>query len=311
MKIKYTIIAKLNHLSAKEMDLFFYLCRRMDQRTGYVEGVYYRHVMKHTGMCKQSFYNALRGLEEKAIITVEKLSEVDYNVLILDNHFPNDAERRKGYVKLNRKAFHSKAFSELKAHEKYMLLEFLKRTHENGHSFKINTENLYKNFKELLGVSKRVIQGYLHNLRKFFSIGIKDGKYYITYLHSVFRDESKNGKTEENWFLEHLVKKECWRNHISYDEKSLADTAYLPIQYRSIRDRNNMLQTLMLCIQKSVEDTERKERQLQMKYVHKLLRRALDLPVNECRSEKKPVQATTEGEPSVEGNPGKFLPVIE
>lgn len=286
MKIKYTIISKLNTLSAKEMDLFFYLAQNMNQFNGYVEGVYYRDVMKVTGMCKQSFYNALKGLEEKGIVSVNKLSEVDYNVLILDNAFPDAEARSKGYVKLNRKAFRKKEFWQLKAHEKYMLLEFLKGTHENGSSIRIGVEKFYKKYRKLLGVSNRVIRGYLHNLRKFFSIGIKDGKYFITYLHSVFSDNArKQKKSEEAWYREHLVKKECWRNHIEYDEKSLISTAYLSRQYYDFFNGRSEIEkimeaakTLMLCIRTSIEGIQRKERQLQPKYIHKLLRKSIGLP---------------------------------
>lgn len=286
MKIKYTIIPKLNTLSAKEMDLFFYLAQNMNQFNGYVEGVYYRDVMKVTGMCKQSFYNALKGLEEKGIVSVNKLSEVDYNVLILDNAFPDAEARSKGYVKLNRKAFRKKEFWQLKSHEKYMLLEFLKGTHENGSSIRIGVEKFYEKYRKLLGVSNRVIRGYLHNLRKFFSIGIKDGKYFITYLHSVFSDnDCKQKKSEETWYREHLVKKECWRNHIEYDEESLKSTAYLSRQYYDFFNGRSEIEkimeaakTLMLCIQTSIEGIQRKDRQLQPKYIHKLLRKSIGLP---------------------------------
>lgn len=289
MKTKYTIIQKLNTVTSKEMDLFFYLVMNMNQHNAYVEGVYYRDVMKVTGMCKQSFYNALKGLEEKEIVQVQKLSEVDYNVLILGNHFPNVEELKKGYVKLNRKAFRKKEFWDLKAHEKYMLLEFLKGTHENGHSIRIGVKRFYEKYTKLLGVSVRVIRGYLHNLRKFFSIGIKDGKYFITYLHSVFKDDvrkRKKGKTEEAWYLQHLVKKECWRNHIKYEEKNLADTAYFPRQYKEFvgKGKNETekimeaAKVLMLCIRTSVEEIQRKDRVLDTKYIHILIRKALDLP---------------------------------
>lgn len=286
MKIKYKIIEKLNTLSSKEFDLFLYLAQHMNQFNGYVEGVYYRDVMKVTGMCKQSFYNALKGLEEKGIVTVQKLSEVDYNVLILENNFPNAEAYKEGYVKLNRRAFRKKEFWKLKAHEKYMLLEFLKGTHEKGRSIRIGVKELYEKFERILGVSERVIRGYLHSLRKFFSIGIKEGKYFITYLHSVFKDDSyRRGKPEEAWYREHLVKKECWRNHIKYDEESLKSTAYFSRQYMNWFDGEKDIQkimaaakVLMLCIQTSVEGIQRKDRELQPKYIHILMRRSIGLP---------------------------------
>lgn len=273
MKIKYAIIPKLNTLSAKEMDLFLFMVKRQDQYTGCVEGIYYREAMKVTGMCKQSFYNALKGLEKKGIITVTKVSDMDYDICILGNAFPNREAWKEGYVKLNRKAFRSKAFWALKAHEKYLLLEFLKGTHENGHSIRIGVDMLYEKYKKILGVSKRVLRSYLHNLRKFFSIGIKDGKYYITYLHSVFETE-RGAKSEERQHWEHLVRKECWRNHVPEEEKNIEDTAELVHQYRqNLEDGTiGMLRILMRCIGRSVEGIERKKRKLNAKYVHKLVR---------------------------------------
>ena len=278
MKLKYSIIPKLCRLTAKEMDLLLYMVRIQDQKTGAVEGVYYRNVMEASGMCKQSFYNALRGLEKKGVITSEKETDMDYDIQILGNGFPNEAEWHKGYVKLNRSAFRSKAFKALKAHEKYMLLEFLKGTHENGHSIQIGVDTLYQKFMDILGVSKRVIRGYLHNLKKFFSIGVKDGKYYITYLHSVFRDAyGPDVKSEESIYLEHLVKKECWRKHIAGDEAALEDTAGLVKQYRQRYGRGTeaMIGLLMACVEQSIQGLGRKMRRLQPRYINKLIQEAI------------------------------------
>lgn len=277
MKLKETIIDNLNCLLAKEWALFIYLIRRQNQSDGRVEGVYYRDVMKETGMCKQSFYNALRGLESKQVISVTRGSDKDYNVQIRGNAFPTNASYSEGYVKLNRRVFRSRRFKALKAHEKYMLFEFLKCTHEGRGSWRIGVKRLYEKFTKLLGVTERTIREYLHSLRKFFSIGIKDGKYYITYLHSVFQDGGE--KAEDTWHYEHLVKKECWRNHVTYDETSLKETAFLVKQYRQLGGgAKALIRIVMLCIQKSVEGVERRDRTLQYKYIHKLVKGCLDLP---------------------------------
>lgn len=280
MKIKYSNISKLHNLKPTEMRLYLYLVKRMDQATGYVEGVYYRHVMKHAGMCKQSFYNALRGLKAKGIVTFEKCSKEDYNVLILENSFPTKGSFKK-YVKLNRKAFRSRAFKSLKANEKYMIFEFLKCTHKNRRRMKIGTEEFYKKYKELFQVTNRVIRSYLHNVKKFFHIWKKGKNYIIEYRPDIFDDSpyEMNQKSEEAWCHEHLVKKECWRNHISYDEENVKNTAFLVKQYREHCDisTNDALRILMCCIQKSIDGIERKDRRLQQKYIHKLMKESLGL----------------------------------
>ncbi len=268
MKLKYKIIRKLNTLSATEWDLLLYAIKRADQDTGIAYGVYYRDVIKDTGMCKQSFYNALWGLVKKGVIRVTRASDLDYDICVLDNGFP-DHDWSEGYVKLSREVFHSKNFKKLKAHEKYLLMEFLKGTHENGHSMCIGVEKFYQKFQEILGVTRRVIREYLHNLKKFFSIGIKDGKYYITYLHSVFEDKERRGKAERSWHLEQFVRAECHRQHITYDEKALTETAYLPVQYQACGKKDWLLSVLKACISKSAEGIRFKDRTLKDKYTCK------------------------------------------
>ncbi len=285
MKIKYTIIEKLNNLTSAEWALFLYAAKCQEEATGKVEGLYYRDVMKETGMCKQSFYNAMNGLQRKQIIEVERNSDVDYDITIIGNDFPWKGSSGKtyedGYVSLARDAFHSKKFKELKPHEMYLLFEFLKRTHEGGHSFHIRVGNLYEEWSRKLGVTKRVIRSYLHSLKNFFAIGIKNGQYYITYLHMVFRKRNPHEpkhKSEIMYYYEALVRKECNRMHIAYDSGVLHDTAELMGQYLKIAGGIKEIHTrLRESIKQTVEGIPRKDRTLQPKYVHRLLKIQLNM----------------------------------
>lgn len=271
MRIKYSMLPKLQNLTNREMDFLLYIARYQDL-AGNVPGVHNKDVCKHTGMCKQSFYTVMRSLEEKKIIKSVKRSEIDYDILILDNDFSYTGAFQEGYVNLHRQIFHQKQFKTLKSNEKYLLMELLKRTHENSSSFQIRTKKLYEVFTKLLGVTERVIRYYLRSLRKFFSIGIKKGKYYITYLHSVFQTKEKKGVEEQEF--EYFVKVQCRRRKIKYTETELGLTAALLKQYRPevIRqggDINYLKQILARCIQMSGV------RLLNGKYIHKLVRSAL------------------------------------
>ena len=271
MKVSYEIIDKLHQLNRVEWDLFLYIVKAEDQATGKVEGVFYLDVMRHTGMCKQSFYNALRGLQEKNVITCEKNSEVDYDIVIPGNTFPNEQSLTRGYVSLNRKAFHSKSFQALKPYEKYLLMYFLKCTHEGRGSMKIGFHRFYEKFTKLLHISEKVLRSYLHSLKKFFSIGLKDGKYYITYLHSAFKQLAAGDaawKSERSWYLEGLIKKECHRQHISYDETSIKDVAYLPVQYQYYEEKKSLMEKVKSCIQQSISGIKYSERTLENKFVN-------------------------------------------
>lgn len=287
MKLKYRIIEKLHTLTRREFHLLLYACRIQDEATGRVEGVYYRDVMKHTGMCKQSVYNALRGLETKGIIMIIGHTDVDCDIEIIDNAFPDAAARSEGYVNLNREAFRSAAFRKLKGHEIYMLLEFLKGTHENGHSLIDGVDHLYEKYTKRLGVTDRVIRSYLHSLRSFFSIGIKAGKYYITYLHKKFeKPKPGEAKSGADWYREHVVCREFVRNRITYGAKDQADAEGLLRIYPPSK-HTNVIQALAQSIAKSVEGIQCKDRTANLPWIHKLLRQALGLPETEKSKEEK------------------------
>lgn len=277
MRIKYSLLPKLRNLTNREMDFFLYLARCQD-RAGLVIGVHNQEVCRATGMCKQSFYTSMRGLEAKNIISCTK-KDNDYDVLILGNDFPEKDTWKEGYISLQRKVFHQKQFKGLKSNEKYMLMELLKRSNESSKSsYHIYTYNFYAKFKDLLGVTKRVIRAYLHAMKKFFSIGIKNGQYYITYRRSVFHQKIDRHVDDQDY--EYFVKAQCRRNRIRYTADSLKDTADLFKTYRplyagidlTLRELREMVAD---AICKSVENKEPLDRRLNQKYVHKLLREDL------------------------------------
>lgn len=278
MKIKYSKLSELRTLTGRELDFFFYLIRFQDDM-GYVIGVHNKEVCETSGMCKQTFYDALRSLERKGIIKVSKNAEADYDILILNNDLSTEEARKEGYIQMNRPVFQKQKFKKLKGHEKYMLLELLKRTNENNRSYIVGTKKFYEVFTELLGVSKRVIRGYLHSLKSFFSVGIKEGKYYITYLHSVFRGERSQTITQVR--NRYFVKMTLRRNKAKGEQKEIQDTADLLSQYRerakSCGISFRALKMLLTdTIKESFQARRPKDRYLSAKYVHKLLRNRLN-----------------------------------
>ncbi len=281
MRIKYSLIEKLKNLTSTEMDLFLYVAK-YQRLNGFVAGVHNQDVCRATGMCKQSFYTAMRGLERKGIVKISRTSDIDYDLLILDNDFTGKeafkAGRCKGYIDLSRSIFHKKQFKQLKAKEKWLLLYFLHCTHDNSSSYRIGTGNFYKKFCAMLGVTKRMVRSYLHSLRAFFSVGIVKGIYYITYKRSVFNQkQGEQEKQEHEFFASALLR----RNKIrKYNQEALAETAKLIKQYRGIaHDAGyNIFSILEKAVRDSIPDESKpKDRKLSYKYVHKLVRETLAL----------------------------------
>lgn len=280
MRIKYSLIEKLKNLTSTEMDLFLYVAK-YQRLNGFVAGVHNQDVCRATGMCKQSFYTAMRGLERKEIVKISRTSDIDYDFLILGNDFTGDDAFKagcEGYIDLSRSIFHKKQFKQLKAKEKWLLLYFLHCTHDNSSSYRIGTGNFYKKFCTLLGVTKRMVRSYLHSLRAFFSVGIVKGIYYITYKRSVFNQkQGEQEKQEHEFFASALLR----RNKIrKYNQEALAETAKLIKQYRGIAHDSgyNIFDVLEKAVRESIPDESKpKDRKLSYKYVHKLVRKTLAL----------------------------------
>lgn len=276
MKIKYALLKTWSDSKLTNMEIIFllYIARFQDEY-GRVMGIYYRDVCAACGMSIQTFYDVLYSLAEKGIITYTRVND-DYDITILDNDFSYKGSYEEGYINVSRSVFDSKSFRSLRAKEKLLFMFFMKVTHENGKSYQIGTDKFYEKYTTLLGVTKNILRTYLHSLRKFFSIGRKEGKYFITYLASVFKPRRPVSETDQ--FLGHIVKADCRRNKIKEIEaESIGDTIQLVKQYRKeARDRGfDILKIICDCISHSVQNYKHKK--LDAKYVHKLVRQQLGL----------------------------------
>ena len=85
MKIKYSLLDRLCNLTNKEVDFLLYVAHYQDDY-GRIRGIYYRDVCQACDMCKQTFYDVLRSLQQKGVITYVR-ADRDYNITILDNDF--------------------------------------------------------------------------------------------------------------------------------------------------------------------------------------------------------------------------------
>lgn len=269
MKIKYSLLDKLNSLTNKEVDFILYVARYQDDY-GCIRGMYYRDVCENADMCKQTFYDTLRSLQVQGIITYSRVNQ-DYDITILDNDFSYPGAYHEGYINVSRQVFHTRQFHKLKAKEKLLLLHFMKITHSASGSYQIGIGKLYTKYMKLLGVTKRVLRGYLHSLKKFFSIGIKDGKYFISYLRTVFNDRVEVSETDQ--YMRHLVGVSCRRAKIKdFAPAAVKDVVTIMKQYRK-----EAQESIGKSIFEIVDDCIRQAKELNSKYIHKLVRGTLGL----------------------------------
>ena len=153
-------------------------------------------------------------------------------------------------------------------------MELLKRTHENRSSYQVGVHNFYKIFMKMLGVTSRVLRYYIDSLKEFFSIGIKDKKYFMTYRHYVFAPMQKQGVEEQEF--EYFVATECRRNHLQSTQQELADTANLLKQYRPmLKAEGKPLSTLKQMLAYAIRINGENSKLLNCRYVHTILKQSI------------------------------------
>lgn len=153
MQLAYDTLLKLNSVSKMEMN-FFLQCVRYQDEHRRVIGVYYKEFMQVLGMkSKQTFYNVLRSLSEKNLLSYTQNVKGDFDIYLENRTFSQ--QKTPDYIDLNKVLFQSKEFFKMKAHEKYMLLDLMRSTALNRGIRVINTVTIKPNETYKLKVSDK------------------------------------------------------------------------------------------------------------------------------------------------------------
>ena len=276
-KIKYSVLDKLLQadLSRAEMDFILHISHYQDD-SGCVSGIYYRDICNVLQISYQTFYDVLHSLQVKEIISVTKAYYGDWDVTILDNSFQDGIT---GYVSTGDDLFLDPEFQKCGPQEKLLALEFLKiaKNPSNGGKYKIGKEKLYEKYCKLFSVTKRVFLRYLHRLRKFFSMIVTEGIYYIR-PGKNYRGKNK-GRTDTELLREHVNRFVLRRNRAAYTEKEGKDTAKLLTQYAGmVPDGRMLIRLFSEAVLESIRirnagirNRYKWNRRLNPKFVHRLL----------------------------------------
>lgn len=276
-KIKYCVLDKLLRadLSRAEMDFILHISHYQDD-SGCVSGIYYRDICNALQISYQTFYDVLHSLQVKGIISVTKAYYGDWDVTILDNSFQDGIT---GYVSTGDDLFLDPEFQKCGPQEKLLALEFLKiaKNPSNGGKYKIGKEKLYEKYCKLFSVTKRVFLRYLHRLRKFFSMIVTEGIYYIR-PGKNYRGKNK-GRTDTELLREHVKRFVLRRNRATYTEEEGKDVARLLTQYAgTVPDVRLLIRLISEAVLESIRirnagisNRYKWNRRLNPKFVHKIL----------------------------------------
>lgn len=285
-KLSNAVILKMiaAKLTSKEIDFMLYISRFQND-DGHVEGVHYKEVCENADMSYQGFYDVKQSLIKKGFITSDKSNRIDHDITILNNSFNGEDDFKTGYINTNHHIFYTKEFRYLKAGAKLLAMIIMKLSYSGVGECRIGTVKFYEKYTKMFGVTKRVMRTYLMQLKGFFSIGIKEGIYYMRPKNIIYKQPGQ--KTENENYTEHEVDVVCRRNRIkvlsSKDKKDVCELATR--QYKSEAKVYNLdiIGLLKEAIELSIErlnenNPKHSIRVLKPKLVHKILRNEL-LPV--------------------------------
>lgn len=285
MQLAYETLLKLNNVSRTEMNIFLQCVRYQDEQ-GRIIGAYYRYFMQLLGFkSKQTFYNVLHSLSEKKLLTYTQDAKGDYDICLENQSYTQ--QEKPDYIDLNKVIFQSEEFLKMKAHEKYMLLDLMRSTALNRGLRVIKVEEFYGKYCKVLQVSRRMIQIYLHTLRKYFAVGIKEGKYYIKFLGGkLFEKPKKEVKGKRTTYISDNTAADQQREYVGNvllrrqqlakkRKEDALDLGKMIHQYSSIIKEKGKD---AIAVFSAVLHSHAEESVLfDVKYFHKMLRQALEL----------------------------------
>lgn len=266
-------------LTSAELNFIVYLSHFQND-FGTIIGVYYKDICEAINVSYQTFYDALRNLSSKGIISYEKRNYDDWDITILNNDFSYEEAVKEGYISMGHAIFDDPAFYALKAPEKILAIHIMRASGAGARRYCIGADNFYDKFCGLLKVSRRVIRGYLKRLKKFFSIGVKDSKIWVTLLKRTVTDTDTT-RTDKESYSWHIARVIWRRNHIKENKTVFQDTFNLIKQYAgeykdAIADHiGNALQRSIALRNQRVKYTYKWNREINPKYVHLLLKEEL------------------------------------
>lgn len=285
-KLKNSVLDRMieEKLTSKEIDFLIYVSRYQDD-SGKVSGIHYKELCETMHMSYQGFYDVKQSLQEKGFIAVEKSNRIDHDITILKNGYTDMNDITEGYVNTNHHIFYDEEFFEMKAGSKLLAMELLRMSYagtggEKG-QFRIGTKRFYEKYTKMFAVTKRVMRTYLMELKRFFSIGIVEGMYYMRPKVSVYK---QRGQASENAnYAAHNVNVICRRNKIKNpNNKDIEDMMTLVRQYKKRAEsiKLNIFELLKKAVEKSLEILNNgskiiKNRVLKPKLIHSIVEREL------------------------------------
>ena len=203
------------YLTDSELSLYIYITQHSDLK-GIMTNLKMREATDTCDFSKQTFYNVLYSLEKKGYLIIQKNREVDYDIILVDNHFKNEKDTSDPYMNLNFDLLNKKEFYNLPKNFKRILLRLMSMK-ENRMKMTKDTLKKYNVFYEL------------DKIKKYITVIKKINGTYILNLKYQYRNKKHNLFYRSFY---HQIKNMISKTNLAYSIKDLKDTVTLAINNR-------------------------------------------------------------------------------
>jgi len=259
LKNKYIDKMVASRMSSYEIDFILYVAEFQDV-TGMIESVYYKDVCDALGISIQKFYDILKSLSLKGLITYDKVNYADVRVKLVGNDFSGNSFKKgsHGYLKVTAKDFRNPNFRDMKAGAKALYL-YMQRFTKGKH---MHVHNFYTEFCKLFHVKEKTLQKYLRQLKEYGFLCVskkrnKSNNYEMTMkLGSALDKTGPAIQNEKQLYLDNIKElvRRNFRRYVPNEnaEKVLQDVANL-INTRKTQTYRNITNFLFQAIRLSFE----------------------------------------------------------
>lgn len=285
-------------LTGKEIDFLIILSFFQDKR-GIIRGVHYRRMMELGKMSAQTFYDCKKSLCDKGIIESVGVRG-DYDITFIGNDFTRFTQEDYNngnvrYLSTATQLFRDCNFRRLKPKQKLLIMDLYNiqmAGAPNGvGSFQIKRENFFKKYANVrmpdgtmnqgvLDITVRTLQKYLKMLRLYFSICLKDGKYYFT-LRKAFAKRAESQRTEKEIAMAQILDAACRRNSVTDPDPREKNAILKVLEHRekdllrSFIDVSDLIRRMIEIINIDIPNPKKWKRRLKQTLFIKVLNEAI------------------------------------
>jgi DNA-binding MarR family transcriptional regulator len=250
MKIKLKLLNNFKNLTGDEIDILIYIAQFQND-LGQIESIHYKKVCKTIGIHRTNFFKLIHSLDRKGFIKIDysNTHPNHWQMQILDNVFKDDEDYKQGYLNVNFKILHTKAFYKLTKAEKLAVLHLLTRYRDDQHYFSVTLDKLI----EVTDCKKESVKRFIKHLidmEEFFDITYTPNGIRVSCFSEAFE---KRKEIEKDIYNGHMLRALLNRKKTEAAAEDFAEMLVMFKQYAQVMSFSKIMEKVVCCIKNRAE----------------------------------------------------------